>query len=148
MKNSRKKWLSFVVCMVLIAAMALLATGCNDAAKEPDGDSEAVISGGETLGEGATEFTLVVVDSEGKEISAQIRTDKTIVGEALMELGLIAGEEGPYGLYIMTVNGETVTYEEDGKYWSFYENGEYAMTGVDMTDIVPGTTYMLKVEAG
>ena len=147
MKNSMKKWLSFVVCMVLIAAMALLTTGCNDG-KNEHRVSDPVITGGETLGEGANEFTFVVVDGEGKEISAQIRTDKTIVGEALLDLGLIDGEPGPYGLYVMTVNGEYYTYEEHSKYWSFYENGNYAVTGVDMTEIVPGTTYMMKVEAG
>lgn len=147
MKNSAGKWLSFVVCVVLIAAMALLATGCSGG-KDDHRVSDPVITGGETLGEGTNEFTFVVVDGEGKEVSAQIRTDKTVVGEALMELGIIDGDAGPYGLYVKTVNGEYYTYEDHGKYWSFYENGNYALLGVDMTDIVPGTTYMMKVEAG
>ena len=147
MKNSASKWLSFVVCVVLIAAMALLATGCSGG-KDEHRVSDPVITGGETLGEGANEFTFVVVDGEGKEISAQIRTDKTIVGEALMDLGIIGGDAGPYGLYVKTVNGEYYTYEEHSKYWSFYENGNYAVTGVDMTEIVPGTTYTFQADKG
>ena len=57
------------------------------------------------LGEGKTTFNFKVVDLEGKTTSYQIKTDKAIVGEALLELNLIAGEEGAYGLYVKTVNG-------------------------------------------
>ena len=39
------------------------------------------------------------------------------------------------------VNGITAIYEEDGSYWAFYENGEYGLTGVDMTDIDPNVAY-------
>ncbi len=145
MKHSMKKLLSFVLCAVLIAAMALFATGCNATAPDEGGDT-AVITGGETLGKGENHFTFTVVDVDGKEVSATIKTDEKIVGDALLALELIAGEEGPYGLYVKTVNGQTYEYEKDGKYWSFYVDGEYALTGVDMTEIVNGTTYTMKVE--
>lgn len=93
------------------------------------------------------EFEFVVVDPDGNEEAFIIATEKAIVGEALLENGLIAGEDGPYGLYVKTVNGITLDYDTDGMYWSFYVNGEYGMTGVDQTDIVPGTIYMFKAEA-
>lgn len=92
------------------------------------------------------EFTFVAVDLEGKEETFRITTDKETVGEALLEEGLIEGEPGPYGLYVKTVNGITLDYDTDGKYWAFYVDGEYGMTGVDETDIVPGSTYMFKPE--
>lgn len=145
MKSSMKKLLSFILCAVLIAAMALFATGCKATAPDDYGDTN-VITGGETLGEGSRQFTFTVVDVNGKEVSATIKTDEKIVGDALMALDLLAGEEGPYGLYVKTVNSMTYEYEKDGKYWSFYVNGEYAMTGVDMTEIVDGATYTMKVE--
>ncbi len=145
MKSSMKKLLSFILCAVLIAAMALFATGCKATAPDGYGDTN-VITGGETLGEGSRQFTFTVVDVNGKEVSATIKTDEKIVGDALMALNLLAGEEGPYGLYVKTVNSMTYEYEKDGKYWSFYVNGEYAMTGVDMTEIVDGATYTMKVE--
>ena len=145
MKNSMKKLLSFILCAVLIAAMALFATGCKATAPDDYGDTN-VITGGETLGEGSRQFTFTVVDVNGKEVSATIKTDEKIVGDALIALNLLAGEEGPYGLYVKTVNSMTYEYEKDGKYWSFYVNGEYAMTGVDMTEIVDGATYTMKVE--
>ena len=59
---------------------------------------------------------------------------------------MLSGEEGPYGLYIKEVNGILADYEKDATYWGFYINGEYAMTGADMTDAVDGDSYTFKVE--
>lgn len=144
-----KKSLLLIVCIVLIAAMALLATGCNGN-KDTTGNStpDTTVSQTESnvLGDGATKFTFTVTDAEGKETTYQINTDKKTVGDALVELDLIAGDESEYGLYVKTVNGITVDYDKDGKYWAFYINGEYASTGVDSTDIEAGATYSFKVE--
>ena len=41
-------------------------------------------------------FPLTVVDGDGGEIHAEIHTDKETVGEALEDLGVIAGEETPH----------------------------------------------------
>jgi hypothetical protein len=98
------------------------------------------------IGEGDTVFELTVVNGDGKEVTLEVHTDKEIVGEALTDTGILAGEEGPYGLYVKTVNGDTYDYEKDGKYWAFYINGEYGMTGVDVTEIVENDTYALKAE--
>lgn len=150
----RKKVLSFIFCIALIAAMALAATGCNDSVDNdmPSGEgTEAnvqtnVQSESSQLGEGSTKFIFTVVDKEGSETRFEIHTDKETVGEALTELELIAGEESDYGLYVKTVNGITADYDKDGVYWAFYVNGEYAQTGVDSTMITEGDTYSFKVE--
>jgi len=163
-----KKLSSFILCMMLIVAMALSVTGCNDSKKtEPPKTSEAessvqaetneqaktseesedgVAAEGNVLGEGSTQFTFTVVDKEGTETQYEIHTDKETVGDALLELGLIAGDESEYGLYVKTVNGITADYDVDGVYWAFYINGEYASTGVDSTTITEGDTYTFKVE--
>ena len=86
------------------------------------------------------------MDLEGNEKTFQITTNKSTVGEALMDEGLLAGEPGPYGLYVKTVNGITLDYDKDGKYWAFYVDGEYGLTGVDETAIQPGSTYCFKPE--
>ena len=149
MKRS-KKLLSFILCMALIVAMALFTTGCNGST------GKGTPSGGETevnvqtdsnqLGGGSTKFTFTVVDKEGNETQFELHTDKETVGEALMELELIAGEESEYGLLVKTVNGITVDYDKDGRYWAFYVNGEYAQTGVDSTTVTDGDSYSFKVE--
>ena len=145
-KYSMKKLLSILLCIALIAAMALCTSVCgsknNTTASVTSADASAVVS----KGEGETMFLFNVVDPDGKESRFEIHTDEKTVGAALLSLGLIAGEGSDYGLYVKTVNGVTVDYDTDGKYWAFYVDGEYAATGVDSTDITAGATYTFKAE--
>ncbi len=163
-----KNKLSLILCIVLIAAMALLTTACSDNKEESKEKPEVTASQNNsnagdtsstqapnnetpadkdnTLGEGETEFFFTVVDGDGNETKFTIHTDKKTVGEALLELDLISGEEGDYGLYVKEVNNITADYDVDQTYWAFYVDGEYATAGVDKTDIVAGTTYSFKVE--
>lgn len=155
-KNSMRKLLSFVLCIVLIAAMALLATGCSNKTETPE-TPETSATAGQTQttqatqapvsaeviekGEGKTAFSFEVTDLDGTTTKFLVKTDKTIVGEALLEVGLITGEDGPYGLMVNSVNGITADYNKDKAYWAFYTNGEYASKGVDQTEIDPTATY-------
>lgn len=164
-RKSKRIFMLCILRMMLIVAMAFSMTGCNggagDTMEEPlvgtETDTEACVGensqdGADVsedvviVGEGETVFQFMVVDAEGVSKVYEIHTDKTIVGDALLELGLIAGDEAEYGLYVKTVDGITVDYEIDGKYWAFYVNGEYAMTGVDATPITEGEEYAFKVE--
>lgn len=133
-KTRKSNALSFALCIVLIAAMALCTMGCNGNNAEP-ADEKGMLT-----------FTFTVTDKDGRETSFEVETDKQTVGDALLAKGLITGEEGPYGLYVKTVNGITADYDTDGTYWAFYVNGEYAVTGVDKTTITAGATYSFKVE--
>lgn len=135
-KNNMRKLLSFILCIVLIAAMALFATGCNDKTAP-----EKIVTEVIEKGEGKTAFNFEVTDIDGKTTKFLVKTDKTIVGDALQELDLITGDSGPYGLYVKSVNGITADYDKDGCYWAFYTNGEYATKGVDQTTIDTTATY-------
>ncbi len=137
--------LSCILCTVLIVAMALITAACGDKADQPASET-VTITDGDVLGDGEVRFDFTVVDQEGKSVTCEICTDKKLVGEALQELGLLAGEEGPYGLYVKTVNGITVDYDKDGKYWAFYVDDAYASSGVDATEIRAGESYAFKVE--
>ena len=95
-----------------------------------------------TLGEGAKTLTVRIEDPE-KSVTFTIHTNADTVGAALLENGLISGEEGAYGLYIKVANGTVADYDIDQSYWAFYVNGEYAMSGVDTTNIEEGVTYSL-----
>ncbi len=144
--NNVKKVLSLLLCLALIAATVLMFTGCTDEI-EPTNEGEIeTFADGDTLGEGQKSFVLTVIDADGNEVTATVYTDKDSVGEALLNLGIISGEDSDYGLYVKTVNGKTLDYDTDGKYWAFYIDGEYALTGIDSTEIVEGTTYCLKAE--
>lgn len=98
------------------------------------------------IGTGDNYFDFSVTDAEGTVYNFHVHTDKTIVGEALEELGLLEGTEGEFGLYVNRVNGIYAQYEETGTYWAFYVNGEYASTGIDMTEIEERSTYAMKIE--
>ncbi len=144
MKNFFKKTLPLILCLVLCAAMTILATGCG--VKKSEGPYSTKIYKSGTIGKGATSFNLDVVNAEGKTVNLKVKTDEATVGAALLKLEVIAGDNSEYGLYVKCVNGDVADYDKDQSYWAFYINGEYAMTGVDATDITPGATYALKVE--
>ena len=144
---------SLLLCIVLIAAMALSLGACAaDDAKNPDvKESERpqqVQQDENIVGEGDISFKFIVVDADGKETEFTVKTDADTVGKALLDANLIAGEDSEYGLYVKTVNGITADYDTDGSYWAFYINGEYATTGVDSTEIEDGAIYTFKVEKG
>jgi len=141
-----KKRISVALLSVMIVlSMAVQMMGCskNEKKVQPEETSvEEVL----TLGKGEKEFSFSVIDKDGNVTGFMIHTDKAVVGDALMELGLIEGDEGDYGLYVKKVNGITADYDKDGTYWAFYIDGEYAMTGVDNTEITAGASYTFKVE--
>lgn len=151
MKTRKNKLFSLLLCTMLSVAMAFTMTGCSgkdnsDAATEENITESDNDQTAEVLGEGETVFTFIVTDADGNDTQFEIHTDKKTVGEALSDLGLIAGEDSEYGLYVKTVNGVTADYDTDKTYWAFYVNGEYAQSGVDTTDVVGGDTYSFKIE--
>lgn len=128
-----KKMLSVLLCMVLFAVMALNLAACG---RKPElSESRDSI-----------QYTVITVDLEGNETTFEITSDKKTVGEELLAQGIIDGEQGDYGMYIKTVNGLTLDWDKDAKYWAFYIGEEYATAGVDMTDAEAGATYILKPE--
>ena len=139
MKKTRKTIKQTVAILLALVLMAALVS-CN---KDENGVWEhAAYTENQTFGEGAKTIT-VEVQAQDKSVTFTIKTDKETVGAAMMEHGLIDGEEGPYGLYVKTVNGMKADYDTDQRYWAFYVNGEISMTGVDVTSITEGTTYQM-----
>lgn len=139
MKNvMESKFILSVLSLVLIVAMALTFSACGN----NDSDTNTTTTT-QASGEAKKEVSFVfkVVDLDGNEKSFDITTTATTVGEALVAEKLISGTEGDYGLMVDTVNGIKYDYTADDAYWAFYVNGEMAMSGVDTTDVVEGTTY-------
>ncbi len=153
--NKKCKLLSLFLCVVLIAAMALFTTACDNYILNllgygPETTAETTTEGNIDKGTEAPvvkkSFTFIVVDKNGNETTFNLSTDKSTVGDALLEEGLIEGEPGAYGLYVKKVNGIVADYDIDKTYWAFYVNGEYAFAGVDATPVEEGATYSFKVE--
>ena len=144
------KKLLVTLLVVLIAVMALIITGCTNNSQDEPTTTEPVQTTGQASaivkGEGENAFVFIAVDLDGNSTHYMIKTDKETVGEALVENGLIAGDDSEYGLYVKTVNGITLDYDKDGKYWAFYEENAYANQGVDSTPIKEGGVYTFKPE--
>ena len=136
MKNTMKKLLALLLALVL--TLALAACGQKEVAQP--------VADGAVVGQGAVAFTVEVQGADGKTVTFTVNTDEETVGAALLKLGVIAGDDSEYGLYVKTVNGVTADYEKDQTYWSLYIDGEYAQTGVDMTAVNDGSTYKLAIE--
>ena len=142
-----KKFFALLLAVLMIFSLC----ACNkNSAQDSSQTSTADSSSPEFVekGNGATSFYFTVVFDDGKESHYKIKTDKATVGEALQELGIVSGEEGPYGLYVTCVDGETHKYEDDGKFWAFYDGENMSSTGVDKTQIKADGNYSLKVQAG
>ena len=134
---------------VLLAVMALLVSllgGCAKEATPTEADDLTFDTAETDFGTGASAFTFEVTNVEGTTKSFTVHTDETVVGKALLDAGLIAGEDSDYGLYVKTVMGITLDYDTDGKYWAFYVDGAYAMSGVDQTELTAGSTYAFRAE--
>lgn len=147
-KTKFKRNLSIILCIVIVAAISLFTIGCTDkdttGITSPETTGSDVSETPEVIGQGEKKFFFITEDKEGKETKWEVHSDEDTVGKALMAEGIIEGEDGPYGLYVKTVNGTTLDYDKDGLYWAFYENGEYALTGVDQTEITEGQTYAFR----
>ena len=145
MKNLFKKIAKNFLLMALITAMSFTLSACKKVtAEEPE--APMVSYDYQEIGEGEKSFTFIVYDGNGNNSLFTVHTDEKTVGDALMKVGLISGEDSDYGLYVKTVNGVTLDYDTDGKYWAFYVNGEYAVSGVDTTEITEGGLYEFRAE--
>lgn len=141
-----KKTITKLLALALAVLMALSLAACG---KKDSGTADKVelpVADGAVIGQGATAITVQVTGADGKTVTFTVNTDEETVGAALLGLGVIAGDNSEYGLYVKTVNGETADYDKDGAYWAFYINGEYASVGVDYAAPEAGATYGFQVE--
>ena len=129
--------------MLLAVMMLMSMMSCGETVDKEGLWENATYLKDKEFGKGENTAVVEVAVADQK-VTFTVHTDKDTVGEALMEHELISGDEGDYGLYVKKVNGITADYDVDQSYWAFYINGEYAMTGVDVTEIVEGDIYRLE----
>ncbi len=133
---------SFVRVLALVLPLILclgLLAGCG---KETNGGA------GSSAGETAVKSIVVtVVHGDGNSKEFAIETQQDMLGAALLDEELIAGDDSEYGLFVTTVDGETA---DSGKqeWWCLTIGGEQATTGVDSTPLEEGGQYELTLMAG
>lgn len=120
----KKRLLAVLLCVAFVLALV----GCGRA-------------------EGEKRFSLKVIHGDGTEFETKVTTQKETVGEALLDEELIVGEDGPYGLYVKAVDGETAD-EAKEQWWCLTKDGGNVNTGVDSTVVEDGVTYEFTLMEG
>ena len=128
--------ISLVLTLLLLVAAVFV--GC--------GEKDSVVETTVAVNEAEYTFEFTAVFSDGTKETHTVTTICETVGDALMELGYIEGEEGAYGIYVKTVCGVTADYDTDGTYWALYNDGEYSMVGVDVLKCADAKNVEFRVE--
>ena len=95
--------------------------------------------------EGSKEITIEVINSKEESKVYKLTTNAEYLRQAMDEAdGLVyEGEEGPYGMSVYTVNGETADYNVDKSYWAFFVIGDYCPNGIDTQPVMDGDEFQI-----
>ena len=96
---------------------------------------------------GAKTVTVEVIHGDGAKKVFTLHTDAETLRSACDEQKLIQGEDGEYGLYVLTVDGETAD-DSLQQWWCITKNGEEHFYGVDDTMIENGDKYEFTLKTG
>ena len=97
--------------------------------------------------QGDKNITVIVVHGDESQKEFAINTSSENLRGALEEQKLVEGSDSEYGLYVITVDGETAD-EAAQQWWCFTKGGEMLMTGVDDTMIADGESYEITLTTG
>ena len=129
MKN-KKAVAAIVVLVVLVAVAAVCWFAFGPKA----------VAGGKTITGGVTH-------KDGTMKTFEITTDAEFLRGALEQEKLVQGDETEYGLYILTVDGETAD-EANQEWWGYTKSGEQVNYGVDSCPIADGEHYEFTLNVG
>ncbi len=118
-----------LLLLLLAAALVLAMAGCKKtepAATEPAAEEKTI--------------TLHVTFPDETLKDYTVTTAAEMLGQALLDEGLVGGEMEEYGLFIESVDGVTADASA-GEYWVFTKGGEWVTTGADMTPIADGDAF-------
>ncbi len=125
-----RSFLKFSVSATIMVALAFSLFACGGKEVEKVEGTEITI-------------TVAVTNKAGDTVEQEVTTTGTTLADALIESGIVEENMDDYGLYILTVYGETADYSVDQSYWAVSKNGEYLMTGASATQIADGEHYEL-----
>lgn len=98
--------------------------------------------------QGAKTITVSVVHKDGTVKEFTCHTDEEYLGPVLLAEEIVEGEQGEFGLYFNTADGETADYSVDGGWWQIFVGEEAATTGADGIVVTDGGAYKLVYTIG
>lgn len=141
MKTTLIRTLALLLCLLTLCT-SLALTSCTEIT-----DSERPLDSTEQVPEITLQLTVTDLNGEQKHFDISAHTEDS-VADALVNSGLVQGDDTEYGLYIKVVNGVTADWNTDGTYWSFYVDGEMSMVGASSVKVANGMKIELKREGG
>ena len=97
--------------------------------------------------QGSKTITVTVTHKNGDTNEFIIHTDAEYLRGALEEKDLVQGEESQYGLYILTVDSETVD-ETNQEWWGYTQDSEDVFYGIDSCPIEDGDHFEFSFHVG
>ncbi len=133
------------VCVALLLCLTLLAACGREVSSAVWED--ATYTEDTALGQGSKTVDVYVTAAD-RSVKLTVKTDADTLGAALLDLGLIEGEAGQFGIYIKKVNGITADYDIDASWWGLNKvlsdgTRETMPVGVDGVNIAGGEAYEL-----
>ena len=141
-----KKQLRSLLSLLLILATLLALFACARVPAEGKWEN-ATYRSDKSFGDGEKTVTVAVIVEEQKVIFTLL-TDKETLADALLEHGLIEGEDGAFGIYVKKVNGITADYNEDSTWWGVEQNGTLLPTGMSGILVKDGDHYDVVCKKG
>ena len=96
---------------------------------------------------GTKKIDITVIHADKTENAFTYQTDAEYLADVLLENNLVEGEMGSYGLFITTVDGETVD-ESKQQWWCITKGGEQVNSGADALPVADGDQFELTMMEG
>ena len=96
---------------------------------------------------GEKEIDVIVTHADQTENAFTYETDAEYLADVLLENGLAEGENGSYGLFITTVDGETADSSKQ-QWWCITKGGEKVNSGADALPVADGDQFELTLTEG
>ena len=129
-KNTKKILIALIALVIVIAVLFSIYRFTRPAALQ-----------------GEKTITIDVIHKDSSQKTFEYHTDREYLGDVLTDEELVSGEEGPYGMFITTVDGETAD-DANQEWWCITRNNEKLNTSADQTPIADGEKYELTLTIG
>ncbi|MEY8521960.1 DUF4430 domain-containing protein [Lachnospiraceae bacterium 38-10] len=134
MKTEQKNTKKIIISFAALLAAAAVFFGIYQFTKAP-------------VSEGAKSITVEVIHGDHSSKTFAYHTYREYLGEVLKDEELVTGEDGAYGMFIQSVDGETAD-ESLQEWWCITKDQKKLNTSADQTPIADGDKYELTLTVG
>jgi hypothetical protein len=139
-EKEMKKTNKALFCLLTLSLLAVVLVSCGGGVPKEGLWENATYTTDKEFGSGAKTVQVEVKAGE-QSVTFTVKTDKENLADALLEHGLVSGDDSAFGLYIKYVNGMRADYDKDQAYWGLTKNGETMLDGASSITELDGAHY-------